>query len=353
MLASLVRKEVLSLRADPRSAERGQYGSSRISSDGRLRDALAARAQGATPRRGRILREARGAAATQEIVEVVAAHYLTAFELEPDAADAAELHEGADALARAGERAASLGANGRRRFVVTRAADLIDDPHEEARAPCRSGKAARAYGDSERARRPAPARDRALSARLATARAARASADLADGEFSEGRPARRSSAWSGRMPLCEADAPDEDHRASFLSQLGRWLFFAGRFDDLRRAQRTCSLTIAERTAATRGVLARPQHEGPSGEFSKGVGDGARAQRHALAIALESDIRRAMSRALHELQPHESRLGNLAAIEALTLRASTSPAGSATGRREWFTSATSSDSVFPHRGSGTR
>ena len=80
----------------------------------RLRDALARRARRrSTWRRPSSFLDA--SAEEDEIVEVVAAHYLDAYRAAPDAADAEEIRvDAARLLVRAGRRAASLGATSRR-----------------------------------------------------------------------------------------------------------------------------------------------------------------------------------------------------------------------------------------------
>ena len=79
LLASLVRKEVLSIQADPRSPERGQYAF--------LQDIVKHVAYETLSKRerkdkhlaaARYLATVWGAAEEDEIVEVVAAHYLDA-----------------------------------------------------------------------------------------------------------------------------------------------------------------------------------------------------------------------------------------------------------------------------------
>ena len=80
------------VQADPRSPERGQYGFLQdLLQARRLRDARRSRsARPATSPRPRYLEQAVGAG-EQEIVEVVAAHYLDAYRAAPDADDAAEI----------------------------------------------------------------------------------------------------------------------------------------------------------------------------------------------------------------------------------------------------------------------
>ena len=91
LLASLVRKEVLVLEADPRSPERGQYG---FLQDLLQRVAYETLAQEASARRATLppLRTSQAMAADEEeIVEVIAAHYLDAYQAAPDADDAPEI----------------------------------------------------------------------------------------------------------------------------------------------------------------------------------------------------------------------------------------------------------------------
>src|SRR5262249_60867134 len=87
VLASLVRKEVFSVQADPRSPERGQYAF--------LQDLLKQIAYETLAKADRKTRHLAAAEyldqatgqAEQEAVEVVAAHYLDAYEAAPDSPD--------------------------------------------------------------------------------------------------------------------------------------------------------------------------------------------------------------------------------------------------------------------------
>ena len=133
LVAGLVRKEVLGVQADPRSPERGQYGF--------LQDLVRRVAYETLARRDRksrhlaAARQLEGAfgSAEQEIAEVVAAHYLAAYEAHVDADDAGEIKTRArELLARAAERAGSLGALGEARRSYEQAAELSDEPVERA-----------------------------------------------------------------------------------------------------------------------------------------------------------------------------------------------------------------------------
>ena len=128
-------------RPIPRSPERGQYAFLQdIVKRGRLRDALEEGAQGEAPR-GRRFLESRLGGEEDEIVEVVAAHYVDAYEAAPDAADAAEIREqGREMLVRAAERAASLAANAE----AQRSFERRDRAHRRSarrRRSCTSGRA--------------------------------------------------------------------------------------------------------------------------------------------------------------------------------------------------------------------
>ena len=101
VLAALVRKEVLSIQADPRSPEHGQYG---FLQD--LMRRVAYEMLSMRDRRDRHLAAAdyleRTLADDDEIVEVLASHYIDAYTVAPDA-------DGADAVRRRAQRVAGAG----------------------------------------------------------------------------------------------------------------------------------------------------------------------------------------------------------------------------------------------------
>jgi tetratricopeptide (TPR) repeat protein len=153
LLASLVRKEVLGAQADPRSPERGQYG---------FLQALIQRVTYETL--SRVERKARHLAVAaylegawrdeEELVEVLAAHYLDAYRAQPDAADGPALKERArDRLREAGERAASLGANREAERYFEQAVELADSVSGRAGLHERVGDVAAAAGRTEQAYR--------------------------------------------------------------------------------------------------------------------------------------------------------------------------------------------------------
>jgi class 3 adenylate cyclase/tetratricopeptide (TPR) repeat protein len=138
LLTGMVRREVLGLQSDPRSPEQGQYTF--------LQDLLRHVAYETLPRRER--REKHLAAAEHlatsfgedEVAEVIAAHLLDAYRLDPDAADSGGLRRQArEALLRAGDRAASLGGSMEGQRYFEQAAELSDDAAEKAAALLRAG----------------------------------------------------------------------------------------------------------------------------------------------------------------------------------------------------------------------
>ena len=143
LLAGLMRKEILSL-PDPRSPERGQYAF--------LQDLLRQVAYDTLPRRERKSRHLAAAAHLerewlaadqQEVVEIVASHYLAALELDPEADDAAELRGTAEStLVRAGERAAALGAPENALRYFEHALELADSSLRAAELHERAGQMA-------------------------------------------------------------------------------------------------------------------------------------------------------------------------------------------------------------------
>ena len=152
----------------------------------------------APPRRGRVPRSA-FAEDEDEIVEVVASHYLDAYEAAPDADDAAEIRAQAQAmLARAGERAASLAAAAEARRYFEQAAELAERAVDEAALVAKAGEMAARAADPDGASRlleesinsvRGRGRHAQRRARLGTARA-RSSASRAGSTT-------RSRGWSG------------------------------------------------------------------------------------------------------------------------------------------------------------
>jgi class 3 adenylate cyclase/tetratricopeptide (TPR) repeat protein len=229
LLVTLVRKEVLSLQADPRSPEHGQYGF--------LQDLVRHVAYETLSRHERKTRHLAAAAylsttlADDELAEVTASHLLEAHRAVPDAPDAAEIKSRArDALARAGERAASLAAAAEALRYFEQAAELADEPLERARLLDRGGAMAMRAGKQTEARALLVSAHAAYEIAGATRESALASARLAEVDFIEGDPQQavtRLEPAFDALTSGEADATVADVAA----QLGRFLIFSGRKAD--------------------------------------------------------------------------------------------------------------------------
>jgi predicted ATPase/class 3 adenylate cyclase len=150
LLTGLVRKEILSLQADPRSPERGQYGF--------LQDLVKRVAYETLSKRDRKLKHLAVAAWFEtawggeegDVIEVIASHYLEAYNLAPHDPDAETVRDrSAGVLAQAGERAASLAANAEAERYFHQAAQLVGNPVREAELRDRAGIVAWRSGRTE------------------------------------------------------------------------------------------------------------------------------------------------------------------------------------------------------------
>ena len=227
ILTGLVRKEVLSLQTDPRSPEHGQYGF--------LQDLVRHVAYETLSRRERRARHLAAAAyldeslGDDEVAEVIAAHYVAAYEAAPDAEDALEIRaKASDALTRAGERARALAASAEEMRYLRRAAELTEDPGGRGMLLDRAGQAAL------RANAPTEARELLESAHELIAvddaqTAALVTARLAELDWLDGHP---QSAVARLEPALEAlsGRESEAQLAEVAGQLGRFLILSGEFE---------------------------------------------------------------------------------------------------------------------------
>ncbi len=245
LLAALVRKEILSIQADPRSPERGQYAF--------LQDIVKHVAYETISKKERKTKHVAAAqflssawsAEEDEIVEVVAAHYLDAYAAAPDDPDAEEIRSTARGmLVRAAERAASLAANAEAQRAYERAIELTDDPLLKAELLERAGIMARTGARADEA---APHFERAielLESAGARHAAARVSARLAEILWTDrGRIEQGLENMERAFAVLATEEPDAD-LASLAAQLGRFLFFAGR-SELALQRIETALEIAE------------------------------------------------------------------------------------------------------------
>jgi len=210
VLAALVRKEVLSIQADPRSPEHGQYGF--------LQDLMRRVAYETLSKRERRARHLAAAAHLEsaaadddEIVEVLASHYLDAYLAVPDDEDAPRVRDGARGLfERAAERAESLGAPGEAQRYFAQAADLSDTDFERAALLDRAGQMAMRAGLAEEAQARFEAAIALYDAAGDTHAAARVTSRLAFVDERAGRHALSIRRMEEALDVIGADEPDDD-----------------------------------------------------------------------------------------------------------------------------------------------
>ena len=242
ILSSLARKEVFGVQADPRSPEHGQYGF--------LQDLLRKVAYETLAKADRKARHLAAAAfleqalPEQEVVEVVASHYLAAYEAAPDAPDAAGIRTKAgERLARAGERAASLGANEEAERYFSQAAELEDDPVAKATLHERAGRMAWRGARGAEARALLEQAFAVFEAAGLHHQAARVSAHLAEVDFRDGHPPEAVARLEAALETLAGEEPDEDV-AFAAAQLGRFLVL-NQQHDLAAPRLEVALELAE------------------------------------------------------------------------------------------------------------
>jgi len=300
MLAALLRKEVLGVQADPRSPEHGQYGF--------LQDLLRRVAYETLAKSDRKEKHLAAAAFLEEswgeheVVEVIASHYLDAYRAAPEAPDALDIRAKAgELLARAGERAASLGATGEGERYFTQAAELADDPLRKAELDEQAGRMAWLGARRERARELLEQAHTVFEDAGATKRAAVVSAVLADIDLREGHPPQALSRLETALDELEGEEPDEE-LAVVAAQLGRVLVLDGQIDRaIPHLERALELAEALRLPE---VLAQAL-------TSKSVVFTQRNRLEEARIVLEGTLERALENDLHA--PALRAFNNLAVV----------------------------------------
>jgi class 3 adenylate cyclase/tetratricopeptide (TPR) repeat protein len=227
LLTSLIRKEVLSISLDPLSPERGQYGF--------LQELVRKVAyETMSKKKRRVLHIAaaefleRGfGSEVDEVIEVVAAHYLDAYRSAPDAEDADTIKEKArDRLVRAADRASSLGANLVAQRTFERAAELAPDPLRSAELLERAGTMAEAGLRTDEAMQHYATSIAIFEECGATHAAARVSARMGEQLWNRGAVKDSLDSMDRAFGVLIEEARDPDV-AWLAAQIGRFQFFAG------------------------------------------------------------------------------------------------------------------------------
>jgi predicted ATPase/class 3 adenylate cyclase len=245
LLTALVRKEILSLQVDPRSPERGQFSF--------LQDLLRQVAYEMLPRSERKARhiaaatylEQESRAGEQDVAEIVASHYLTALEFDPDASDAGVLRAKVQiTLVKAGERAESVAASENARRYYEQALELVESRLERAELHERAGRMATLALRRDEARAHLEQAIADFEEVGLTHPAARVRAQLGVHTWQhEGDIERAIGDLEEAFGVLAGEERDAD-LGMLAVTLGRPLFFAGRLDDAM-ARTELALEIAE------------------------------------------------------------------------------------------------------------
>jgi class 3 adenylate cyclase/tetratricopeptide (TPR) repeat protein len=299
-LAGLVRKQIFTLLVDTLSPERGQYSF--------LGDLIRWVAYETLSKRERKTRHV--AVATylesafdeEDVVEVVASHYLQAFEAVRDADDAADIRERArDALTRAGERASSLAASDEALRYFEQAIELTDEALPAAELHERAGRMAWLAGQIGVATSHLEQAIAMFTSIGLTHPAAGVSAALAEVTWQEGHIESAVERMEAAFAVLAQEEQDAD-LAMLAAQLGRLQYFMGeRVEALVHVEFALEIgeglrlpEVLSQALNTKGLILSS-----GGRFE----EGDVLLRRALEIALEHDLSAAALRAY----------GNLAAI----------------------------------------
>src|SRR5919204_1993867 len=290
MNASFSRTRRCSARPLPgtRSPQHGQYGF--------LQDLVRHVAYGTLSRRERRSRHLAAAAylseafarEQDEVIEVIASHYLDAYEVLPDAEDAAEIKQRAvEVLARAGERAASLAAAAEARRYFEQACDLAGETSQRAALLLRAGEMAGNAGDPEAARDLIDDSIALYESEGDTHSAARASGILG---FVAGFTGHREEAvaqMERAFDVISRDPPSEE-LAVLAGRLALNHWFLGNLE-LTAERADLALDIAEEWAYPEALVLALRAKGAVA-YSRGHSEEAGAYvRRALELALEHDL----------------------------------------------------------------
>jgi predicted ATPase len=298
LLAGLVRKEVLSIQADPRSPEHGQYGF--------LQDLVRRVAYETLSKRERKARHLAAAAqlertfaSEQEVVEVLASHYLAAYEAALEDPDSDEIKQRAgELLARAGERAASLAASEEAEHYFEQAASLAEGELDQARLLERSAEMALRTGRSEQAQ----TRFEQALAHFADAgerhQAARVSARLGDVEWRRGQLDEALERMERAFAELEGEEPDADV-AALAAQIGRLHLMKGELEAGSQRLET-ALELAESLWLPEVLAQALNSSGVIMTFGSRLEQAHALIKRALELALEYELPAAALRAYNNL-----------------------------------------------------
>ncbi|MGZ8694498.1 MAG: AAA family ATPase [Gaiellaceae bacterium] len=328
LLERLVRKEMLTIDADPRSPERGQYGFLQALVQRVAYETLAKRERGRLHRAAASYLEHEAGIDPEEIAEVIAAHYRDAYEA--DAND--ESRRAACAwLERAGERAASLGAPEDAHRAFDDAAAIAEEPLERARLLEAAGRLATQASRLAEAEERLRASVETYTAGGDTHAAARAASSLG---LALWQLNRADEALATLRPAFDALAGEEHDVdiGNLAAELARIEFFTGDPDRAREhielaldaAETHGDMALLSQALNTKSVLISPlrAHERQA------------LLREALRIAEEHDLAEPLMRAINNLIVLAESFDRPAESDALLERGIA--IARARGHRTWLT-----------------
>jgi predicted ATPase/class 3 adenylate cyclase len=299
MLRDLLRMEVLSFQSAVRSPERGQYGFMQDLVRSVAYETLSRRDRKALHVAAAEWLEGNRGAEDPEIVEVLASHFLEAYRLAPEDADAGEVRGRASGvLVRAAAHAAGLAATAEAQNYYEQAIAMVDSPQEQAELHEQAGAMAWTRGQrTEASEHFAIAIGLFESAQLSHA-AARVVARLGEAEASSGGLTEALERMEGAYTVLAADSPDAD-LAALAAQLARWHSLAGAFDIAGQRARV-AVNVAEAVQRP-DLISQALNTQASIALSRGNREESLAlYTHALKIGLDHDIPAAALRAYNNI-----------------------------------------------------
>lgn len=298
LLATLVRKELVTVQADPMSPERGQYTFIQALVQKVAYDTLALR-----DRKARHLAVAsyleRNSGYDTEIVELVASHYLDAYQAGPNASDAGAIKEKArETLVGAGRRAASLASSAQAQRYYEQAAALAEDDKTRAELLERAGDMAWTGARAEEATAHYEAAIAVFEAEGRTHPAARVSARLAQIMHAKGQVGQAVPRLEQAFQVLSAEEPDED-LAMLAAELARLQWMTNELGSAS-AQIEIALEIAEALWLPE-VVSQALNTKATIMVSAGrLEESLALLKHALQVAEENDLPSAALRAYNNL-----------------------------------------------------
>ena len=298
-LDDLLRRELVALQSDPRSPERGQYAF--------VQDLVKRVAYETISKRDRKAKhvavakylESTTVSGEDELVEVIASHYVDAYRLAPDAEDGPSLKRAAiDTLTRAGIRAASLAAHTAARRYFERAAELTAEQVERAELLERAGVVAWAGASAREAEAMFEEAIRLFESEGLAHPAARVEARLAEVLWDTYRIDQGVQRMERAFEVLSKDPPDAD-LAMLAAQLGRFRVFTGAMaragDPLELA-----LQIAERLWLPEVISQAMNTKGLVLDAAGRREEALALMLHSLRVALDNDVLSAAFRAYFNL-----------------------------------------------------